>query len=217
MLCAREDWDQAAGVAEAATQIAARVPGGLGRALEAAAAYGLAFQQQRQDDTDAALESLRRAARLGRESGEWQGAQVTLDALVFAGHLVTQRGRREEGVALLGEALRVAADVHTPAARVREAQAAVNLGHQLLALERRAEACDAYARALESGSASGRREGRAAASNAALNLASIEDSEPPARRGRLEVARALGRASGTPLGLECARRAEEALADEREG
>jgi len=91
----------------------------------------------------------------------------------------------------------------------------VNLGHALLGLERAFEARHAYQAALERGRASGLPSGRAAAANAALNLASMLEGEidTRARREWLEIARALGRSSHTPLGNECAAQAERALAN----
>jgi hypothetical protein len=94
------------------------------------------------------------------------------------------------------------------------AMARVQLGHALLGLGRELEARTSYEAALTHGRASGLPSGRAAAANAALNLASLlEDEVDPSRiRGWYEVARALGRSSGTPLGLECAAQAERGLA-----
>jgi hypothetical protein len=89
----------------------------------------------------------------------------------------------------------------------------VNSGHALLGSSV-AQARHAYEAALERGRASGLPSGRAAAANAALNLASILEDESPdeQRREWLEIARALGRSSHTPLGNECAAQADRAIA-----
>jgi hypothetical protein len=131
-----------------------------------------------------------------------------------------QAGRLENAVRAFRDALAsVRADAAggpTPELDAMAAMAHVNLGHALLGLERAFEARHAYLAALERGRASGLPSGRAAASNAALNLASLHEDESGGGRERrdwLEVARALGRSSHTPLGNECAAQAERALAD----
>jgi hypothetical protein len=158
-------------------------------------------------------------ARIGRESGVDVGARIALDAQLLAGHLHRQAGRLEDAVRAFREALASvradAASGSTPELDAMAAMAQVNLGHALLGLERGFEARHAYLAALERGRASGLPSGRAAAANAALNLASLHEGEAGTRERRdwLEVARALGRSSHTPLGQECATQAERALAE----
>ena len=92
------------------------------------------------------------------------------------------------------------------------AMALVNAGHCLLGLERHFEAGGYYERAMERGRASGLGAGRAAAANAALNLAALCDEDDAAKRRELYgLAAALGRSSGTPLGRECATAADRGL------
>ncbi len=92
--------------------------------------------------------------------------------------------------------------------------ASLSTGHVLLALERELEARYAYEKSLEFGRLSGTSTGRAAAANAALNLASmLEDEVDEAKRREwFGVAIALGRSSRTPLGADVARNAEKGLA-----
>src|SRR5262249_58011609 len=131
--------------------------------------------------------------------------------------LPTQSSRLEEAVRAFRAALaRVREDPASggpPELDAMAAMAQVNLGHALLGLERGFEARRAYEAALERGRASGLPSGRAAAANAALNLASIlEDESSDARRREwLEIARALRRSSHTPPGNPCSAQAQRAL------
>ncbi len=63
VLCAMERWPDAERAITSALALTAQLPSGLGRALEAAAAYGLAVQRHHEQRDGEALESLRRAAR----------------------------------------------------------------------------------------------------------------------------------------------------------
>ena len=189
-----------------------------GRALEAAAHYALAFQTLHEGRSDAALGELAEVVRLGRESESDFGVRIALDALLLSGHLHRQGERLEPAVRAVKDALALLRDRAEGGASSEvesmTAMARVQLGHALLGLGRELEARTSYEAALTHGRASGLPSGRAAAANAALNLASLlEDEVDPSRiRGWYEVARALGRSSGTPLGLECAAQAERGLA-----
>src|SRR5262249_61639784 len=111
--------------------------------------------------------------------------------------LPTQSSRLEEAVRAFRAALaRVREDPasgRTPELDAMASMAQVNLGHALLGLDRGFEARRAYEAALERGRASGLPSGRAAAANAALNLASPLEDEAPERTRRegYAVARAL--------------------------
>src|SRR5262249_6909616 len=177
-----------------------------------------AFQALHDGRRDEALAGLGEVVRIGRESGVDVGGRIALDAQLLIRHLHRQAGRLEDAVRTFRDALTsVREDVAhgvTPELDAMASMAQVNLGHALLGLERAYEARHAYEAALERGRSSGLPSGRAAAANAALNLASILEDEVPeaVRREWLEVARALGRSSHTPLGAECAAQAERALA-----
>jgi tetratricopeptide (TPR) repeat protein len=213
VLCSLERWADADAAIASALSLTSDLGSGLGRALEGAAAYGLAVQRHHQGRDDEASEALRRAARLGRESGVEPGAQVALDALLLAGNIAMKASRPEEAAGLFREALAGVEGTRAPELLARAAQAATHLGHALLALQRPGEACAAYDRALALGRVAGRREGRAAAANAALNRASLAlDLEVEQRRALWKLAITLGRASGTTLGADCAIKAEAALA-----
>jgi tetratricopeptide (TPR) repeat protein len=213
VLCGLERWDDARRLAGEAEAFAAEIPTPTGRALAAAAAYARAFCRLHDGDAAGARGELDAVARAGFESGVDVGERIALDALLLAGHLDRQAGRREEALARFREAADRLRERHGPEPDGVAAMALVNAGHCLLALERRFEAGGFYERALARGRASGLPAGRAAAANAALNLAALLDEDgPPARRHELyAVAIALGRSSGTPLGRECATAAEKAL------
>jgi len=146
------------------------------------------------------------------------GGRIALDAQLLVGHLHRQAGRLEDSVSAFRYALAAVrqdtAVRSTPELDAMASMAQVNLGHALMGLERGFDARQAYEAALERGRASGLPSGRAAAANAALNLASLLEDEVPERTRRdwYEIARALGRSSHTPLGNECAAQAERALA-----
>lgn len=212
VLCALERWTEADAAIAAALSLTASLASDLGRALEGAAAYGLAVQRHHENRTDEAMEALRRAVRLGRESGVEPGQQVALDALLLAGNLAMGTQRPEQAAAFFREALQGVEGTAVPELQARAAQASTHLGHALLALQRPVEASAAYDRAIALGRAAGRRDGRAAAANAALNRASLAvDLSLDERRALWQLAIALGRASGTTLGAECAAKAETAM------
>lgn len=211
--CALERWDEAARVAQETEAFAAGIPTPTGRALAAAAAYARAFGRLHAGDAAGARGDLDAVAREGFGSGVEVGERIGLDALLLAGHLDRQAGRREDALGQFRSAVARLRDRHGPEADSLAAMALVNAGHCLLALERHFEAGGFYERALARGRASGVGAGRAAAANAALNLAAMLDAGREAGRKRelFAVAAALGRSSGTPLGRECAAAAERAL------
>lgn len=213
VLCGLDRWDEAARLAADAGSLSAGIHTPTGRALAAAAAYAQAFGRLHAGDTEGARGELDAIATEAFESGAPMGERIGLDAVLLAGHLDRQAGRRERALERFREALGRLGQRHDPEADSLAAMALASAGHCLLSLERELEASQAYERALARGRASGLGPGRAAAANAALNLASIvDDEEAPGRARQLyEVALALGRSSGTPLGRECAKAAERAL------
>lgn len=217
-LAVLERWSEAHALAEETLAFTSTLDTATGRALEAAAHHALAFESMHANRPDEAIERLAEVVRLGRASGLDVGVRIALDAQLLAGHLHRQAKRLEPAVRAFKDALSLLQD-HTSADAPADldalsAMARVQLGHALLGLEREYEARQAYERALEQGRASGLPSGRAAAANAALNLASLLDGEAPDERIRewYGIARALGRSSGTTLGLECAAQAERGLA-----
>lgn len=212
VLCGLERWEEADAAIASALSLTSALTSGLGRALEGAAAYGLAVQRHHESRDEEAMESLRRAVRLGRESHVEPGQQVALDSLLLAGNLAMGAQRPEQAAALFREAIDSVDGTNVPELQARAAQASTHLGHALLSLQRPVEACAAYDRAIALGRAAGRRDGRAAAANAALNRASLAvDLDLEQRRALWQLAIALGRASGTTLGAECATKAETAM------
>lgn len=195
-----------------AQALAAGIATPTGRALAAAAAYARAFGRLHTGDDEGARAELDDVADAAFASGAEVGERIGLDALLLAGHLDRRAGRNERGLERFRQAADRLRERHHPDADAMAAMALVNCGHCLLALERHFEAGGYYERALVRGRASGLGAGRAAAANAALNLAALADDEAVARRRELYgVAAALGKSSGTPLGRECARAAERGL------
>jgi tetratricopeptide (TPR) repeat protein len=221
VLCGLDRWAEAGALADETEAFAATIPTPTGRALAAAAAYGRAFGRLHGGDAAGARAELDAIAAAAFSSGAPVGERIGLDALLLAGHLDRQAGRRERALGRFRDAAARLAGRRDPEADAMAAMALVNEGHCLLALDRRAEAARAYEQALERGRASGGGAGRAAASNAALNLAGMLDEayEGERRVSLLRTAAVLGRSSGTPLGRECAKSAERALAagDEDDG
>ncbi len=214
VLCALERWPEAGALADEADAFARTLESSTGRALAAAALYARAWTQLHDGDAEGARAKLVRVGDEAFASECELGDRVGLDAMLLAGHLARKADKLE---AALGHFKSVLARV--PPGRSREtdgvaAMAAVNAGHCLLALERHLEARHAYERALDRGRGCGAPAGRAAAANAALNLAGLlEDELPkPRRRELLVQAQVLGRTSGTPLGEQCATNAAKALA-----
>lgn len=208
-------WDEARELIAEAVAFASTLGPGVGRALEAAASNGLALQCMHDGDAAGTAAALDRAIQVGRESDSVAGDHEALDAALLAGNLSLQAERAERAIDSYRLAIEIA-DARPGAAEFegKAAQAQCNIGHGLLALDRHADACRAYERALARGRASGQREGRAAAANAALNLGALLEGEAPIvrRRELFGVAIALGRSSGTPLGLDCVRNGERAIA-----
>jgi tetratricopeptide (TPR) repeat protein len=215
VLCGLERWEEARTLAGEAGAFAASIASPTGRALAAAAAYALAFGMLHEGDSEGARAGLDEVARAGFESGVEVGDRIGLDALLLAGHLDRQAGRRESALALFRQAVERLRDRRGAEADSMAAMALVNAGHCLLALERIYEAGGFYERALARGRSSGLSAGRAAAANAALNLAALldDESDDARRRELYGVAIALGRSSGTPLGRECAAAAEKGIAE----
>jgi tetratricopeptide (TPR) repeat protein len=212
-----ERWEEARALADESVAFTRTLDSGTGRALEAAATYAHAFQALHDGRREEALAGLADVVRIGRESGVDVGGRIALDAQLLTGHLHRQSGRLEDAVRAFRDAIahvrQATAAGSTPELDAMASMAHVNLGHALVGLERTFEARHAYEAALERGRASGLPSGRAAAANAALNLALMLEDEAPqqARREWYEIARALGRSSHTPLGNECATQAERAL------
>ena len=213
VLCGLERWDDAALLADETEVFAAGIPTPSGRALGAAAAYARAFGRLHAGDAAGARGELDAVAHAGFESGAAVGERIALDALLLAGHLDRQAGKRERALGQFRRAAERLDGRHDPDADAMAAMALVNAGHCVLALEREFEARSWYERALARGRTSGLGAGRAAAANAALNLAGLLDGEREGARKRelYGIAIALGRSSGTPLGRECAAGAERAL------
>lgn len=215
LLCAMERWDDAATVASDAEAFASTLESGPGRALAAAATYARAYSALHGGDETGARDAIERVAALGFSSGVEAGERIALDAELLAGHLDRKADRLQPALDRFRGVLARLRDREGPEADAVAAMAGVNAGHCLLALERHAEAGTAYARALERGRASGTSTGRAAAANAALNLASVreDDATTAQRRAWLELAIAMGRSSRTPLGDACIETARKALAN----
>jgi tetratricopeptide (TPR) repeat protein len=213
VLCALERWEEAGALADDAEGFAASLGSGTGKALAAAARYARAFQLVHHGDAERARPMLREVAEAGFASGSDVGERVALDALLLVGHLERQAGHQESALEAFRRVTARLRGHRSPDADGLAAMAEVNAGHCLLSLERGLEARFAYEKALECGRASGGPAGRAAAANAALNLASLlEDEAPRAKRRELcRIAIALGRSSGSSLGAACADTAERAL------
>lgn len=212
VLCGLDRWEEAGRLAAEAEAFSATIATPTGRALSAAAAYARAFGRLHAGDAKGARGELEGIAATAFSSGTPVGERIGLDALLLAGHLDRQAGRHERALERFREAGARLRERHDPEADAMAAMALASAGHCLLALEREFEAGNTYERALARGRSSGLGAGRAAAANAALNLASL--AEGARRRELFEVAGALGRSSGTPLGRECAKAAERGL---REG
>ncbi len=216
-------WDEARALAAETRAFTRTLESGIGRALDAAAAYAQAFQSLHDGDPATARAGLAEVARLGRSSGHEVGERVAVDALLLAGHLDRQAARWPEAASVLREAIGLLRERRGPEVDALTAMAQVHLGHVRMSQERAFDAQQDYTQALERGRASGQPAGRAAAANAALNLGAMLAGEVPesVQREHFESARALGRASGTPLGEEVARQAEQAIerlaAGEQEG
>ena len=219
VLCGLDRWAEATRLAEETRDFAATIATPAGRALGAAAAYARAFGRLHDGDAAGARGELDAIAEAAFGSGVGVGERIGLDALLLAGHLDRQAGRREQALERFRRAVERLKDRRDPEGDSMAAMAMVNAGHCLLALERNFEAAGWYERALARGRASGLGAGRAAAANAALNLAAVLDGERDrARRSELYAAAiALGRSSGTPLGRECASAAERGLRPGGEG
>ena len=216
VLCALDRWEEAGRLADETETFAAAIATPTGRALAAAAAYARAFGRLHAGDDEGARAELDPIATAGFASGVGVGERIGLDALLLAGHLDRKAGRRERALERFRKAVDRLRERRGPEADSMAAMALVNAGHCLLALERNLEAAHWYERALVRGRASGLGAGRAAAANAALNLAALldEEGDRDRRRELFGAAIALGRSSGTPLGRECATAAERGL---REG
>ena len=191
------------------------------RALEAAATYahrvpGAARRPPRRGAGRACRSGAHRPRRAVSLS---VGGRIALDAQPSPGTCTARRGGSRTRSACVPRRARERAK----RARRRAARPAGRDGGD--------GACEPRAHALPGSSARSRRAHAAQASsarraragcravarrrpNAALNLASVLEGESPRASGASgsEVARALGRSSHTPLGMECAAQAERAIA-----
>ncbi len=212
VLIGLERREEAARLADEAEAFSAAIDTPTGRALAAAAAYARAFGRLHGGDDAGARDELDAVAEGAFASRTEVGERIGLDALLLAGHLDRRAGRAASALQRFHAAATRLRDRRGPEADSMAAMALVNAGHCLLGLERHFEAGGYYERAMARGRTSGLGAGRAAAANAALNLAALCDEEDAARRrGLYDLAGALGRSSATPLGRECAAAAERGL------
>lgn len=212
VLVGLERRDEAAKLADDAEALAAAIDTPTGHALAAAAAYARAFGRLQSGDEPGARGELDAVADAAFASGTEVGERIGLDALLLAGHLDRRAGSVERAQGLFRRAADRLRERRGPEVDAMAAMALVNAGHCLLALERHLEAGGFYERALARGRASGVGSGRAAAANAALNLAALcDESDTDKRRELYGLAAGLGKSSGTPLGRECVTAAERGL------